>query len=166
MASVRDMREWGFDYSTCREISESDWRALTEADCYPRIGDILIAKDGANLNKHTFLVWKQEQAVLLSSIAIVRPAEGVERELLTATLKSPEVSSAIKNMRSGAAIPRIVLKDFKRLPVLWPDSTIRAAFEALIRPLHQQSSASSPKTVPWSSRRWRCYSSWAGSTSI
>lgn len=138
MASVRDMHEWGFNYSTCREISESDWRALAEADCHPRIGDILIAKDGANLNKHTFLVWKQEPVVLLSSIAIVRPNEGVERELLTAMLKSPKISSAIKSMRSGAAIPRIVLKDFKRLPLVWPDSITRTAFEAFVFPLHQQ----------------------------
>ena len=138
MASVRDMRDWGFDYSGCRRIAHDEWDELARGDCRPLIGDILIAKDGANLNKHTFLVWKEEPVVLLSSVAIIRAAQGVQRELLTATLRSASTDAAIKNMKSGAAIPRIVLKDFKRLPVLWPTADVRDAFETTIHPVHQQ----------------------------
>lgn len=138
MASVRDMRDWGFDYSRCRTIEVAEWDELVRNDCLPLVGDILIAKDGANLNKHTFLVWRQEPVVLLSSIAIIRPMPGVQREFLTATLRSPSTDAAIKNMKSGAAIPRIVLKDFKRLPIVWPTVEVRDRFEHLIHPLHQQ----------------------------
>lgn len=138
MASVRDMRDWGFEYSDCRTIAEEDWDELVRADCRPRIGDILIAKDGANLNKHTFLVWREEPVVLLSSIAVIRARDHVQREFLTAVLKSSRTDAAIKNMKSGAAIPRIVLKDFKRLPIVWPTSAIRETFERHVRPLHQQ----------------------------
>ena len=138
MASVRDMRDWGFDYSACRTIGDSEWDELARGDCRPLVGDILIAKDGANLNKHTFLVWREEPVVLLSSIAIIRALSGVQREFLTATLRSSSTDAAIKNMKSGAAIPRIVLKDFKRLPIVWPTEVIRDEFERLIQPLHQQ----------------------------
>lgn len=138
MASVRDMRDWGFDYSVCRNIEIAEWDELVRGDCLPLVGDILIAKDGANLNKHTFLIWRDEPVVLLSSIAIVRPLPEVEREFLTATLRSPSTDAAIKNMKSGAAIPRIVLKDFKRLPIVWPTAEVRDRFEHLIYPLHQQ----------------------------
>lgn len=138
MASVRDMRDWGFDYSACRAIDDAEWGELVRGDCRPLVGDILIAKDGANLNKHTFLVWREEPVVLLSSIAIVRAANNVQREFLTATLRSPSTDAAIKRMKSGAAIPRIVLKDFKRLPIVWPTAEVREEFERLIQPLHHQ----------------------------
>ena len=137
-ASVRDMREWGFDYSDCRTIEVAEWDELVRGDCLPLVGDILIAKDGANLNKHTFLVWREEPAVLLSSIAIIRPMPEVQREFLTATLRSPATDAAIKNMKSGAAIPRIVLKDFKRLMIVWPTEDVRNHFERLVHLMHQQ----------------------------
>lgn len=138
MASVRDMRDWGFDYSACRMISVAEWNELERSDCRPLVGDILIAKDGANLNKHTFLVWREEPVVLLSSVAIIRPATYVQREFVTAVLRSPGTDAAIKNMKSGAAIPRVVLKDFKRLPIIWPSDHVRDEFERFIHPIHQQ----------------------------
>jgi type I restriction enzyme S subunit len=138
MASVRDMRTWGLDYTNCRMISGEDHAALVKADCLPKLGDILIAKDGANLNKHTFLVWREESAVLLSSIAIIRPKPSMEREFLVAQLRSDSVSEAIKGMRTGAAIPRIILKDFKRLPLALPPQHLRRAFEKVAGPMHMQ----------------------------
>ena len=136
MASVRDMRDWGFDLSDCRQIGKSDFEELVRGDCKPCVGEILIAKDGANLNKHTFLVWKDVPVVLLSSIAIIRPKPDVDAEFLLATLKSENTSSAIKQMKSGAAIPRIVLKDFRRLPILWPNSELSSHFNGLVAPMH------------------------------
>lgn len=136
MASVKDMRDWGFDLTSCRQISDEDFAGLVRMGCQPIPGDILIAKDGANLNKHTFLVTERLPIVLLSSIAILRPKATMEREFLVALLRSGHISSAIKRMRSGAAIPRIVLKDFKRLPILLPAIDIRQRFEAAVAPIH------------------------------
>ena len=48
MLSVKDMRNWGFDFSECRSISQADFDDLVRNDCRPISGDILIAKDGAN----------------------------------------------------------------------------------------------------------------------
>ena len=136
MASVKDMRDWGFDLTGCRHIGEADFAELVRMGCQPAPGDILIAKDGANLNKHTFLIRDQLPLVLLSSIAILRPKADIEREFLVAMLKSDDTSAAIKRMRSGAAIPRIVLKDFKRLLILLPAKGIRQRFEAAVTPIH------------------------------
>jgi type I restriction enzyme S subunit len=126
MASVKDMREWGFDLSRCRYISDDDFETLVRNDCKPLAGDILIAKDGANLNKHTFLITEDREFVILSSIAILRPRECVDREFLTALLRSSGVSVRIKQSVSGAAIPRIILKDFKKLPLVVPPFEIQA----------------------------------------
>jgi type I restriction enzyme S subunit len=129
MASVKDMQEWDFDVDTCRQISDEDYRQLVSNDCRPRLGDILVAKDGANLNKHTFLIIEERELVILSSIAILRPFQLVNSEFLTATLKSDCVSQALKNKVSGAAIPRIVLKDFRNLQLLVPPRPLQDAWE-------------------------------------
>jgi type I restriction enzyme S subunit len=137
MLSVKDMRTWGFDFSECRSISQADFDNLVRNDCRPLKGDILVAKDGANLNKHTFLIEDDLDAVLLSSIAILRPIPSFEKEFLVAALKSEEVSLRIKSSRSGAAIPRIILKDFCRLPLLLPPSDLRRRFETIAEPVHK-----------------------------
>jgi type I restriction enzyme S subunit len=136
MASVKDMRDWDFDLTRCRVIAEEDYLALVHGDCQPTIGDVVIAKDGANLNKHTFLICAHLPIVLLSSIAILRPNSNIEREFLVAKLRSEKTSEAIKLMKSGAAIPRIVLRDFKRLQILLPPEKIRQRFEHRAGALH------------------------------
>ena len=138
MASVKDMRTWGFETANFRRIPEEDFTALVRNDCMPRVGDILIAKDGANLNKHTFLITEAADLVILSSIAILRPKKGVNAEFLTAMLKSNEVSARIKQSVSGAAIPRIILTDFKKLPILVPPTTLQNEWGMRFGPVAQQ----------------------------
>lgn len=136
MASVKDMRDWDFDLSGCRQISSEHFDELVRNGCQPILGDIVIAKDGANLNKHTFLMWREMPLVLLSSVAIVRPPENFQREFLVALLKSDVINETIKQMKSGAAIPRIVLRDFKRLRIVLPPASLRQRFEDLAGPIH------------------------------
>jgi type I restriction enzyme S subunit len=131
------MRPWGFEFTESRSISQADFDDLVRNNCRPLPGDILIAKDGANLNKHTFLIEDDIDGVILSSIAILRPASSFEKEFLVAALKSDDVSRRIKNSRSGAAIPRIILKDFRRLPLLLPPHDLRARFENVATPIHK-----------------------------
>lgn len=135
MASVKDMHEWGLRLENCRLISERDYEELVRNNCRPAINDILIAKDGANLNKHTFLVTEERDVVLLSSIAILRPAKDIEPEFLVSQLKSQAVSDAIKRSKSGAAIPRIILKDFKRLQILVPTCEAQRRWVAVAGPM-------------------------------
>ena len=51
MFSVKDMLEFGFDYSKCKYISEEDFQKLKGSDCVPLKGDILVAKDGSYLKE-------------------------------------------------------------------------------------------------------------------
>nr|WP_206630136.1 restriction endonuclease subunit S [Mesorhizobium sp. M5C.F.Ca.IN.020.32.2.1] len=136
MASVKDMTDWEFEPSGCRIIDDADYSDLVRNDCKPLVGDILIAKDGANLNKHTFLVCEDLDIVLLSSIAIVRPKPETHKEFLVSALKSDAVSRRIKDSRTGAAIPRIILKDFKRLLLVTPPITLMQQFDKLIHSVH------------------------------
>lgn len=119
MASVKDMETWGINYDTCRRISKEDYDELVRADCKALKGDILIAKDGSYL-KHVFLLEKDIDVVLLSSIAMLRPNGRYDPMLLTIFLKMNSTREEMENIVTGAVIPRIVLKDFRKFPIRLP----------------------------------------------
>lgn len=117
MASVKDFAEYGFDFSTCKRISSEDYSKLEKQGCVPNIGDVLVGKDGARYFEDIVIYKQPERPALLSSIAILRVnPEIITSEFLYYTLKSPAVKKDVRdNYGSGSAIPRIVLKDFKRI---------------------------------------------------
>ena len=122
MASVKDFTEFGFDFSNCRRISEEDYERLRKQGCVPEKDDILAGKDGARYFEDIVIYKQDEQPALLSSIAILRAdRKKIIPEFLYYTLKTPAVKKNVRdNYGSGSAIPRIVLKDFKRMPFSFP----------------------------------------------
>lgn len=72
MPSVKDMYTNGFNFASCKKISEKDYQRLVNNGCKPQKGDVLIAKDGSIL-KYSFDLKEDLPIVLLSSIAIIRP---------------------------------------------------------------------------------------------
>lgn len=121
MLSVRDMRRFGFDYASCKMISQIDFDAMTANDCVPKVDDILVAKDGSYL-KEVFITNEEKNEAVLSSIAIFRPDKRIiAPEILLYFLKHPRTRKLVAdNFVSGSALPRIVLKDFKKLALLTP----------------------------------------------
>lgn len=121
MPSVKDMTDNGFNLSNCKTISEQDYELLVKQGCRPEKGDVLIAKDGSVM-KHVFVVKEKPDYVLLSSIAIVRPETSkVLPEFLSYAIKSPSIMEQIlTNFVSGSGVPRIVLKDFKKVEISYP----------------------------------------------
>ena len=99
-----------------KRISAQDYEKLVAQDCQPQKNDILIIKDGANYLKYTFKMSKRIDAVILSSIAILRPnTKIIDPDYFTYLLRTISIRQAMSNYVSGAAIPRIVLKDFKKM---------------------------------------------------
>ncbi len=135
MASVKDMHQWGIDLSSCRRINPADYEELVRADCRPLQGDILIAKDGSYL-KHVFLVEADMDVVLLSSIAILRPNGKYHPLLLTTFLKLKSTRDDLESIVTGAVIPRIVLKDFRKFPVVVPPEHVQKKCAEHIEPLY------------------------------
>lgn len=122
MASVKDFTEFGFDFSNCKQIGEEDYEKLRNQGCVPEKNDILVGKDGARYFEDIIIYKQDERPALLSSIAILRAdCRKITPEFLYYTLKSPAVRKDVRdNYGSGSAIPRIVLKDFKRMPFSFP----------------------------------------------
>ena len=122
MASVKDFTEYGFDFSSCRQISEEDYERLRKQGCVPQKDDVLVGKDGARYFEDIIIYKQDERPALLSSIAILRAnRKKITPEFLYYTLKTPSIQKDVRdNYGSGSAIPRIVLKDFKRMPFSYP----------------------------------------------
>ena len=123
MASVKDFTEYGFNFLNCRQISEEDYEKLRKQGCVPQKEDVLVGKDGARYFEDIIIYRQDEQPALLSSIAILRAnRKKITPEFLYYTLKTPTIKKDVRdNYGSGSAIPRIVLKDFKRMPFSYPD---------------------------------------------
>jgi type I restriction enzyme, S subunit len=134
MASVKDMHTWGFHTDQCRKIAREDYAELVRNDCKPLRGDVLVAKDGSYL-KHIFVVDDEQELVILSSIALLRPSGRILPHMLSFYLKDPSVKSRMAGYVSGVAIPRIVLKDFRTFPVLAPPLDTQHRFMSLVRPM-------------------------------
>ena len=121
MYSVKDMETYGFNSSSCKHITKEDFAKMQKNDCIPLLNDILVAKDGSYL-KEIFICSEQKDEAILSSIAIVRPnTQIVIPEILLYLLKQPSVRKDVgDNYVSGSALPRIVLKDFKKYRFMLP----------------------------------------------
>ena len=135
MFSVKDMQEYGFDYSKCKYVSYDDFLSLKQNDCVPQKGDVLVAKDGSYL-KQIFVCKEMRDEGILSSIAIFRPNTIVDSFFLCYLLKSPEVYNYIaNNCVSGSALPRIVLKDFKEVKLRVPSLTKQKEIVSILKSL-------------------------------
>ncbi|WP_270420195.1 restriction endonuclease subunit S [Acidaminococcus massiliensis] len=121
MYSVKDMETYCFNDSTCKHISVEEFERMKKSDCVPLVNDILVAKDGSYL-KEIFICSEQRDEAILSSIAIFRPNPSVILpDILLFLLKQPSIRTDVAdNYVSGSALPRIVLKDFKKYQFVLP----------------------------------------------
>lgn len=139
MFSVKDMLEYGFDYSKCKKISQLDYQKMVESGCVPQKGDVLVAKDGSYL-KQIFVCEETHEEAVLSSIAIFRPnTDFIESDYLCYLLKSPKVYNYIAtNCVSGSALPRIVLKSFKDIELEVPSLNEQKKVVSILKPLDEK----------------------------
>ncbi|WP_339283791.1 restriction endonuclease subunit S [Oceanobacillus sp. FSL K6-3682] len=134
MASVKDLTPFGIDLDSCRLISSEDYTKLVQQGCRPEVNDILIAKDG-NSCLETVMVQREEQeVVLLSSVAILRPNPSkVDPKYLSLYLSDKRVIKDMKErLVSGSAIPRVILKAFREYEVNLPPIQIQKKISSIL----------------------------------
>jgi type I restriction enzyme S subunit len=96
---------------------------------------VLIAKDGNTYLKYMFSVRKAEEVVILSSIALLRPNARIQSDILSLCLQQPENKERLRGFVSGAAIPRIVVKDFRTFLIMRPPDDVQQSFMRQAEPL-------------------------------
>lgn len=133
IATVGDMGLFDIDPQSCKRISDADYDRLVHDGCKPEKGNVLLSKDGTMGVTHFFN--GQDNLVLLSSIAILRLNEELPPSYLYYYLKDRQTQSRlIGRHSSGSALPRIVLKDLKKLAVLVPAGEYLDQFAGLSDP--------------------------------
>ena len=142
MYSVKDMETYGFNSSSCKHITEEDFCKMQKNDCVPLVNDILVAKDGSYL-KEIFICSEQKDEAVLSSIAIFRPNTNIVMpEILLYLLKQPFVRKDVgDNYVSGSALPRIVLKDFKKYRFMLPPMDEQLKIGSVLHAIRMQTKA-------------------------
>ena len=126
MLSVKDMGEYGFDYSDCKFISKEDYEILIKNGCKPMKNDILIAKDGSYL-KEIFVIEEEKEEVILSSIAILRPNLNIVNSYYLAYyLKTSHIKEIVSaKYVTGSVLKRIILKNFENIEIDLPNKDIQ-----------------------------------------
>ena len=137
MASVKDLTHFGVDLSNARQISKEDFDELVKQGCQPEVGDVLIAKDGNSALDTVCTVKEVLDTVLLSSVAILRPDPArLDSDFLKYYFCSPKIIDYLKsNFISGAAIPRVVLRDFRRAEIRLPNLKTQKDISKVLRGL-------------------------------
>ena len=137
MASVKDLTQFGVDLSCARLIAIEEFEKLVKQGCQPEVGDVLVAKDGNSALDTVCTVDEPLDAVMLSSVAILRPnKEKLDSDFLKYYFCSRQVIDYLKgNFISGAAIPRVVLKDFRKAEIKVPPLAIQKEIAKNLRML-------------------------------
>ena len=133
MLTVKDMTERGFDYGDCKLIGEEEYAKMVANGCVPKVGDVLVAKDGSYF-KTAFVIEDEREQAVLSSIAILRPdkAKMVPR-FMREYLMSGQVLKAVESEYiTGTAIKRVILKKLKTMPIYIPPISMQEKYVALV----------------------------------
>ena len=103
---------------TCKRISDKDYELLVKNGCKPDKGDVLFSKDGTV--GICFPYFQEDNLVLLSSIAILKPDNDLNSAFLSCFLKSENGMRQIIGLKTGSALKRITLKNLKLVKIPIP----------------------------------------------
>jgi len=139
MLSVKDMKEGSFSYDDCKYIDEESYSILLKQGCKPLLNDVLVAKDGSYF-KTAFVIKKEIEQAVLSSIAILRPNLSI---IIPTFLQELLVNKNVKdivarNFVTGTAIRRVILKKLGTLELPLPPLTLQQSFASKIEAIEQQ----------------------------
>lgn len=102
---------------------EKDFHDKIYPRCQPRVGDVLLTKDGASTGNVT-LNTIDEPFSLLSSVCLIKTnATALDPAFLCYYLQSPDGLKSIISQMSGAAIKRIILRNVKQAIIPLPSLT-------------------------------------------
>jgi type I restriction enzyme S subunit len=119
IATVKNMLDNSIDVGSCARISKEDYDTLVRNGCKPSKGDILLSKDGTV--GICFVFDQDEDLVLLSSIAIIKPSKMVNSYFCKHYFSSKRAHEILQDgFLTGSALQRIVLKNLKRVPLPVP----------------------------------------------
>ena len=117
--TATDVRGVGIDFERTKFVSEADYQALVAAGCGLKRDDVLIVKDGATTGR-VGMMTDDTEAVALSSVAILRTPQDIDRKFLYWELQSDGLQRNIQQTMAGSAMPRITVWKLKQYNIALP----------------------------------------------
>lgn len=106
--TAKDVNGIGLKYQDAKKISSDAFEELQKTGCRPVAGDVLLVKDGATTGRVGLMI-DNEPCVILSSVAILRPASSVKSRYLMYMAMSDVLQFQIRKTMAGSAMPRTTL---------------------------------------------------------
>lgn len=116
--TVKDVSEKGLDFEGCSKISIEEYTKADLGNSAPKVGDVLFSKDGTVGKVH--VVSESKDFAVLSSLAILRPFDGLDSNYLAHVMRNPITLRQANKNKTGSALRRIILSDIKKLKIPLP----------------------------------------------
>lgn len=120
--SVKDLKNGNLDFKNCLLTSSNNYEYLKRNSCNPKLGDVLISKDGT-IGK-TVTIEYDKNFVVASSLVILRPKKFLQPKYFEYILNSKSAQEQINSFVKGAALPRISITHLKEILLPFTSDTI------------------------------------------
>lgn len=116
--TVSNVANSRIDIQGALTISEEDFETLVKQGCQPKIGDVLLSKDGTV--GRTAVVVDDNAFVCLSSLSILSPCNHLDSFFLKYMLDSVLLQDQMIQAMAGSALRRITISKIKDFFILFP----------------------------------------------
>ena len=116
--TVSNVANSRIDIQGALTISEEDFETLVKQGCQPKIGDVLLSKDGTV--GRTAVVVNDNAFVCLSSLGILSPCNHLDSFFLKYMLDSVLLQDQMIQAMAGSALRRITISKIKDFFILFP----------------------------------------------
>lgn len=116
--TVSNVANSRIDIQGALTISEEDFETLVKQGCQPKIGDVLLSKDGTV--GRTAVVVDDNAFVCLSSLGILSPGNHLDSFFLKYMLDSVLLQDQMIQAMAGSALRRITISKIKDFFILFP----------------------------------------------
>lgn len=115
--SAKNIKSWGIDLSDVTYVTKEIHNEIYDR-CNPECGDLLYIKDGATTGVGTINTL-DEPFSMLSSVALLKPSEGINNKYLLKAMISPFFYGEMRSEMTGVAITRVTLAklNYARIPL-------------------------------------------------
>ena len=111
-------------------ISDEDFNMLVKQGCQPKIGDVLLSKDGTV--GRTAVVSEDNNFVCLSSLGILSPSNNIESLYLKYMLDSSILQDQMTQEMAGSALRRITISKINDFVIVLPSKEEQQAIASYL----------------------------------
>ena len=117
MVTAKDIRGGRIDYTTTRHTSEDAYRASITDKSRPRVGDILLTKDGSI---GRVAICDRRDVCVNQSVAVIQPIDSTDSRFIKYLLEAPHYQNRMEGDADGTTIKHIYITRVDKMQVAVP----------------------------------------------